>query len=84
MPELDIGDFLIFRNMGSYTKSCARDFCGIKLPDTIYYSSELYDKIKGAYEGEENKNFVQFKDFNKKLSAETILDEIMNTAGKKL
>ena len=49
MPELEIGDYLIFRNMGSYTKTCAVNFNGIPLPRTIYASSKLWHIIKEAF-----------------------------------
>lgn len=76
MPELEIGDFLIFRNMGSYTKACAIDFCGIKLPETIYVSSKLWDSIKDAFGTNRNESNVKnFQDSNNKLSAKKILKE---------
>jgi ornithine decarboxylase len=45
MPELNIGDHLMFRNMGSYTKTCAVPFNRIPLPTTIYVSSGLWKEI---------------------------------------
>ncbi len=49
MPELNIGEHLIFRNMGSYTKTCAVAFNGIPLPKTIFVSTKLWDSIKDAF-----------------------------------
>jgi len=54
MPELNIGQHLIFRNMGSYTKTCAVAFNGIPLPKTIFVSTNLWSLIKDAFI-EENK-----------------------------
>ena len=48
MPELQIGDFLIFRNTGSYNKTGASAFNDIKLPSTIYVSSTMYDFMSKA------------------------------------
>ena len=52
MPELDIGDYMIFKNMGSYTKTCAVNFNGIPLPKTVYVSSNNWNKIKQAFESD--------------------------------
>ena len=49
MPELNIGEHLIFRNMGSYSKTCAVAFNGIPLPKTIFVSTKLWDSIKDAF-----------------------------------
>ena len=58
MPELEIGDFLIFKNMGSYTKTCAVNFNGIPLPRTIYVSSKNWELLKSAFQDvlEQNKS----------------------------
>ncbi len=45
MPELNIGDFLIFRNTGSYNKTGALAFNDIKLPCTIFISSKLFNSV---------------------------------------
>lgn len=77
MPELEIGDFLIFRNMGSYTKACAIDFCGIKLPETIYVSGQLWDKIKDAFTDQKKNQVQSFNQYNQKMSAKNILAGIL-------
>ncbi len=78
MPELEIGDFFIFRNMGSYTKACAIDFCGIKLPETIYVSGQLWDEIKNAFiVRKKSEKTKSFKDYNQKLSAKNILNSLL-------
>lgn len=82
MPELDIGDFLIFRNMGSYTKACAIDFCGIKLPETIYVSGQLWDEIKNAFAVRNKNQFQSFKEYNQKKSAKNILADMMLAGGE--
>jgi ornithine decarboxylase len=42
MPELSIGDFLVFRNTGSYNKTGALAFNDIKLPSTVFVSRKMY------------------------------------------
>ena len=46
MPEMHIGEYLIFKNMGSYTKTGATYFNDIKEPQTIFVSTNLWNKIK--------------------------------------
>lgn len=46
MPELEIGEYLIFKNMGSYTKTGATYFNDIKEPQTIFVSTNLWSKMK--------------------------------------
>lgn len=82
MPELEIGDFFIFRNMGSYTKACAIDFCGIKLPETIYVSGQLWDEIKSAFAVQKKNQFQSFKEYNQKMSAKNILADMMLAGGE--
>ena len=48
MPELDLEEFLIFRNMGSYTKTAAAYFNDIPLPETIFVSTRLWDVLKSC------------------------------------
>ena len=80
MPELEIGEFLIFRNMGSYTKACAIAFCGIQLPETIYVSSKMWETIKEAFEHNEphhGQHKMTFKQFNgHKLAPKNILKSL--------
>lgn len=49
MPELNVNEFLIFKNMGSYTKTCAVGFNGIPLPKTFFVSTKLWHKMKDAF-----------------------------------
>ena len=61
MPELDIGEYLIFKNMGSYTKTCAVAFndmgiFDIPLPETVFVSSKMWPQIKDAFDDETEKN----------------------------
>jgi hypothetical protein len=48
MPELDLEEYLIFRNMGSYTKTAAAYFNDIPLPETIFVSTRLWDILKNC------------------------------------
>ena len=50
MPELNVDEYLIFKNMGSYTKTCAVGFNGIPLPKTFFVSTKLWHKMKDAFE----------------------------------
>lgn len=50
MPELEIGEYLIFKNMGSYTKTCAVAFNEIPLPKTVFVSSKFWNLIKDAFQ----------------------------------
>jgi len=77
LPEMEIGDFFIFKNMGSYTKTCAIDFCGIKLPGTIYVSSNLWDTIKYAFvtDFENIEKIITFAESNPKCSSTNILEK---------
>jgi ornithine decarboxylase len=40
LPELDVGDWLVFENMGAYTIPVASPFNGFSLPSVKYYISE--------------------------------------------
>lgn len=77
MPEMDIGDFFIFRNMGSYTKACAIDFCGIDLPETIFVACKKWDSIQNAFANKKLDNCQTFKNSNDKLSAKNILKQLL-------
>ena len=48
IPELHLEEFLIFRNMGSYTKTAAAYFNDIPLPETIFVSTRLWDILKNC------------------------------------
>jgi len=37
LPELEIGEFLYFKNMGAYTVAAASPFNGFKSCPTTYY-----------------------------------------------
>jgi hypothetical protein len=49
LPELDIGEFMIFKNMGAYTISGAVPFNGIPLARCIYVVATSWDTIKEAF-----------------------------------
>jgi diaminopimelate decarboxylase len=49
-PELETGEFLMFKNMGAYTLSAAVPFNGIPLPRSIYFVSISWNTIKYAFE----------------------------------
>jgi len=49
LPELDVGEFLAFEEMGAYTLSGAVAFNGIPLPRCIYVASHSWDTIKDAF-----------------------------------
>lgn len=80
MPEMEIGDFIIFKNMGSYTKACAINFCGIELPATIFVSTELWHRIKLAFNDQESSTpkLKTFKEFIAKSSAKSILHALIS------
>ena len=48
-PELEIGEFLSFKDMGAYTISGAVAFNGIPLARCIYVASTSWDTIKEAF-----------------------------------
>ena len=41
-PELNIGDWLYFDNMGGYTSSLASTFNGFRIPEKYHYVTESY------------------------------------------
>lgn len=49
LPEMNTGEFMIFKNMGAYTLSGAVPFNGIPLPRCIYVASTSWDTIKEAF-----------------------------------
>lgn len=49
LPQLDVGEFLVFKNMGAYTISGAVAFNGIPLARCIYAASTSWDTIKDAF-----------------------------------
>jgi len=40
LPEMDIGEWIIFRNMGAYTMAAASCFNGMPKPKCYYFLSE--------------------------------------------
>lgn len=48
-PELEVGEFLAFKDMGAYTISGAVAFNGIPLAKCIYVASTLWESIKDAF-----------------------------------
>jgi ornithine decarboxylase len=49
LPELPLGEFLAFRNMGAYTLSGAVAFNGIPLARCIYVVAQSWDTIRDAF-----------------------------------
>lgn len=49
LPELECGEFMVFKNMGAYTLSGAVAFNGIPLAKCIYVASTSWDTIKNAF-----------------------------------
>jgi len=49
LPELNTGEFMVFKNMGAYTISGAVAFNGIPLARCIYVASTSWDIIKEAF-----------------------------------
>jgi len=50
LPDLDMGDFLAYKNMGAYTIAGATPFNGIPLPRVIYSASNsCWSMIKSAF-----------------------------------
>jgi ornithine decarboxylase len=49
MQELDLNEYLIFRNMGSYTKTSASNFNFVASPESYYVSRNMWDIFKCAY-----------------------------------
>lgn len=50
VPDLECGEYLIFRNMGSYTKTGATYFNDIVEPKTIFVSSSLWERYFAAFD----------------------------------
>ena len=84
MPELEIGEYLIFKNMGSYTKTGATYFNDIKEPQTIFVSTNLWEEIKIYFSECDNydgllSSKLGLPEFDEKDSAEdTNYEEILN------
>lgn len=49
LPELETGEFMVFKNMGAYTISGAVAFNGIPLAKCIYVASTSWETIKEAF-----------------------------------
>ena len=47
LPELEIGEWLFFEDMGSYTLTCSTSFCGFRPPKSYYYIREK-EKVSGS------------------------------------
>lgn len=56
LPEIEIGTFLAFRNMGAYTISGAVEFNGLPLAKLIYSVSTSWNTIKNAFTDNETSN----------------------------
>lgn len=49
IPELEVGEFLAYKDMGAYTLSGAVAFNGIPIPKCTYIASTSWDTIKEAF-----------------------------------
>lgn len=54
IPELEIGEFLVYKDMGAYTISGAVAFNGIPLAKCIYTASTSWTTIKNAFTDSED------------------------------
>lgn len=54
IPELEIGEFLAYKDMGAYTLSGAVAFNGIPLAKCIYTASTSWNTIKEAFNDAED------------------------------
>jgi len=54
LPELDVGDWLYFEEMGSYTICAASEFNGFKKSKILYTNTETVELLRIAIE-EQNK-----------------------------
>ena len=45
LPEMHIGEWIYFKNMGAYTKSGGTEFNGFGVPKLLYHVSELAQKM---------------------------------------
>jgi len=46
MPEIHVGDWIIFKNVGAYTISCASNFNGFPIPKVVYLTFDpLYKDL---------------------------------------
>ncbi|ORX52269.1 ornithine decarboxylase [Piromyces finnis] len=56
LPELDVGDWLYFDEMGAYTISAASEFNGFKKSKILYTNTETTEFLKIAIAAEQSKN----------------------------
>merc|ERR1712127_72995 len=60
IPELDIGEFLAYKDMGAYTISGAVAFNGIPLARCIYTASTSWETIKYAFTDQNDDQITNF------------------------
>jgi ornithine decarboxylase len=41
LPEMEVGDWILFPNMGAYTTAAASTFNGMEAPDVVYVDSRF-------------------------------------------
>jgi hypothetical protein len=58
LPDLNQGEFIVFKDMGAYTISGAVAFNGIPLPKCIYTISSSWDIIKNAFADLDDEPYV--------------------------
>ena len=50
LPELEVGEYVAFTNMGSYTIAGSTPYNGIPLPTTVYAASNsVWKKIEDLF-----------------------------------
>jgi ornithine decarboxylase len=79
LPELEMGECLVFKNMGAYTLSGAVAFNGIPLARCIYTASTSWDIIKEAFKDEMNFEGIKTdSDNNESLSSSSSNKALLN------
>jgi len=72
LPQLNVGEFMVFKNMGAYTISGAVAFNGIPLARCIYVASVSWDTIKDAFTDqleEQSNYFINMKETTSSCAA---------------
>lgn len=59
MPKLNIGDWMIWKNMGAYTISAAVQFNGLPFGKPLYFmSKQFWNSVKSAFQPQQRKSRV--------------------------
>ena len=78
MPELEIGEYLILENMGSYTKTYASYFNDITRAQTIFLSTNIWSEIKHFFNECDNHDGLVSNKFSLFELEENTCDEDTN------